>query len=399
MQAKTSGEAPQSERAMFVLAASMAVGGSIILVYSAQAPDLGKFLSSAGVALVVACSALLSGGFLGFLFGIPRTLQQGSSPSPSPEERTAGELKDGRQETSYAVNTNLEQISDWLTKILVGVGLTQIATIPAALKEFADYVGPGLGDYPGSRIFAIAMLLFFTINGFLISYLWTRFYLAGALKRADASSRLAAVETKLDMMDINARALSMVSRVLNKEQSGSAPSQDELSAAVAAASDDTKAQIFRQAAWQRHDTWRSLPDKPKMERTIPVFRALIASDTENVYHANHGQLGFALKDQRNPDWAGARDELTEAIKLRGDWRASGMTPWYELVRAMCYIRLDPAFKNNTASDARTRQAITADLEVAFADADTRDAAIGDEVVTEWMELNGLTASSLTPPGD
>jgi len=382
---------------MFVLAASMAVGGSVILIYAAQAPNLGGFLSSAGVALVVACSALLSGGFLGFLFGIPRTLQQGGSSSASAEERTAGDVQNGRQETSYAVNTNLEQISDWLTKILVGVGLTQIATIPAALKEFADYVGPGLGDYPGSRIFAIAMLLFFTINGFLISYLWTRFYLAGALKRADASSRLAAVETKLDMMDINAKALSMVSRVLNKEQGGSAPSQEELNAAVAAASDDTKAQIFRQAAWQRHDTWCNLPDKPKMERTIPVFRALIASDTERVYHANHGQLGFALKDQRNPDWSGARDELSEAIRLRGDWRACGMTPWYELVRAVCYIKLDPALKNRTASDAKTRQSITTDLEAAFADPDTRDAVTEDAVIREWMELNGLTASSLTPP--
>jgi predicted secreted protein len=64
---------------------------------------------------------LLIGGLLGFLFGIPRTLQQEAS------QATEQNRKDRPQETNYAVNTNLDQISDWLTKILVGV--SQIACL------------------------------------------------------------------------------------------------------------------------------------------------------------------------------------------------------------------------------------------------------------------------------
>src|SRR5262249_23262070 len=63
-----------------------------------------------GVAFLVAGASFVSGCLVGFLFAIPRTVQgeEGSKVSgPS-------------QQTQYRPNTNLEQISDWLTKILVG---------------------------------------------------------------------------------------------------------------------------------------------------------------------------------------------------------------------------------------------------------------------------------------
>ena len=120
---KTSSDVPQSERAMAVLAGSLVVGCLVIPFYAAQTSTLGQFASVVGVAFAIACSALLMGGLLGFLFGIPRTLQQ------EPSQVTEQNRKDQSQETNYGVNTNLEQISDWLTKILVGVGLTQISTL------------------------------------------------------------------------------------------------------------------------------------------------------------------------------------------------------------------------------------------------------------------------------
>ena len=46
-----------------------------------------------------------------------------------------------------------------------------------------------------------------------------------------------------------------------------------------------------------------------MERTAPVFLALIASDKDDTQHRYHGQLGYVLEDERTPDFAGAeRDE-------------------------------------------------------------------------------------------
>src|SRR6266508_6277591 len=66
------------------------------------------------VAALVAGGAFVAGGLLGFLFGIPRSL---AGPEGSVDGAAAG--------GAYRPNTNLEQISDWLTKILVGVGLVQ----------------------------------------------------------------------------------------------------------------------------------------------------------------------------------------------------------------------------------------------------------------------------------
>src|SRR5260370_7423856 len=78
-----------------------------------------------------------------------------------------------------------------------------------------------------------------------------------------------------------------------------------------------------------------------MALTIPVFRALIAADTNDQYHRNHGSLGWALKDQPNAglaEWQAASDELTTAIGIRDRRRVSG---WelYEANRALFNIPL------------------------------------------------------------
>jgi hypothetical protein len=53
----------------------------------------------------------------------------------------------------------------------------------------------------------------------------------------------------------------------------------------------------------RKNNWQH--DKAQMETTIPLFRALVASDPGKTNHEYRSQLGFALRDQRNPDYAGA----------------------------------------------------------------------------------------------
>ncbi len=250
----------------------------------------------------------------------------------------------------------------------------------------------GLGNYPNSKVFSVALLIFFLIDGFLISYLWTRLYLAGALRQADATSRLTAVETKLDIIDIDAKAWSTVQRLLNPALGDDPPPQSEINAAISPATSNMKAQIFWEAQQVRSNNWRNLEDKPKMERTIPIFRALIASDIENVYHANHGQLGYALKDKRNPDWEEALNELTEAINLRGNWEKSGWLPFYEFARAICRIMLDEASKRGEPSDDITRQKILSDLEVAINASKVKEVVLRDPEVKEWTQRNSVKLS-------
>jgi len=96
-----------------------------------------------------------AGGVVGFVFGVPAT----------------------RNKLSPRVNSNLEEVADWLTKILVGLALTQIASLPDALVRAATVVSEVIGG-DHQRAFALAMILYFSVAGFLGSYLLTRTSLA-----------------------------------------------------------------------------------------------------------------------------------------------------------------------------------------------------------------------------
>lgn len=127
-----------------------------------------------------ACS--LSGALIGFLFGIPKIMQEGGD---------AESKEIISQKYRQQVNTNLEQISDWLTKIIVGVGLIQLSHLPSYLNTITDLLRAGLGREENHKAFALALIVYFTILGFLFGYLSTRLFLAGAFSRADQSGEAA----------------------------------------------------------------------------------------------------------------------------------------------------------------------------------------------------------------
>jgi hypothetical protein len=310
----------------------------------------------------------------------------------------------------YRVNTNLEQISDWLTKILVGVGLTQIAGIRHGLSSLTAFVAQGLGAPAVGQVFALALLSYSFVLGFLFGYLWTRLFLAGALRAADQAAIGALVaqveqvtkkanstELKLEELkkqsELDAAALNLAYRQLNPSSDLPVPNQAELDAAVAAASTPIKVQIFNQARQVRSETGRDPSQKQKMELTIPLFRALIHNDVENRYHMNHGQLGFALKDKSSPEWAEAEKELDTAINMRGPWKENGWL-FYEANRALCRIQLDPNFAESRPSEPDRKAQILQDLRAAAHAADVWPWIKSDQVFQRWMELNGVKDKDL-----
>lgn len=146
-----------------------------------------------------------AGSLIGFLFGIPRVLQQdGVAPTTQVSNATAGGGGALNQNAVYSikVNTNLEQISDWLTKIFVGLGLIQLQRVPQHLDRAATYVAYGLGG--GTKFFAGGLIVYFTVLGFLGFYLVTRLYIAGALSRADqdANQKLDQDRRKVQNIDL-----------------------------------------------------------------------------------------------------------------------------------------------------------------------------------------------------
>jgi hypothetical protein len=158
--------------------AAFAFGIVVVGIYAAQAPSPGSVLASA---LMFSAAALLAGGLVGFLFGIPRTL---TVDVRSESTLGAGDAMPPMPST-YVANTNLEQISDWLTKILVGVSLTQFDAIRAGATRLFGAMSPSLGGQPTSAAFAAALSVYFSVLGFLSGWLLTRLSLAPALSAAD----------------------------------------------------------------------------------------------------------------------------------------------------------------------------------------------------------------------
>jgi hypothetical protein len=176
----TAGSARGGSRFVARLAGVAAgAGGVAVFAFLSQASTWAEYARMVAGSLMVAGCAWSVGGLVGFLFGIPRTL---SLPSGDVAEDALS-----RDQLQYRVNTNLEQISDWLTKILVGVGLAELHRLPAALRGVSDYFAATIGGRAAADLagFVVALLVYFSVVGFMTGYLGTRVLLAPLFKLAD----------------------------------------------------------------------------------------------------------------------------------------------------------------------------------------------------------------------
>lgn len=138
-------------------------------------------INAFGSGVLIAGGSILSGSFLGFIFGIPSILQ-------NPEAR-------------LRYNDNLVQISDWLTKIIVGVGLTQLYNIPSFIRRLGvefhyNFYSQVIKELTARNI-AIAIMGYYFILGFIMIYFWTKTDYSTVMQFMDeAFSRQLKVVTK-----------------------------------------------------------------------------------------------------------------------------------------------------------------------------------------------------------
>lgn len=159
-------------------------------------------------ALLWSLGFCVSGMLLGFLFGIPRTLPSGTVNMAAPDERAAGKSRPTDEPPAAAadaaagnasntlflgtptpmeINSNLVEVSDWLTKIIVGVGLIELKSLPGSARSMAAFIAPSLAVDTATAMAVVGgIMLFFSVHGFLIGYLLTRIYLSIMIKRADS---------------------------------------------------------------------------------------------------------------------------------------------------------------------------------------------------------------------
>ena len=114
--------------------------------------------------MLTGLAAFLIGCLAGFLFGIPRAV-------------SSGLLRQQAGTTGYAPSSNLAEVSDWLTKLLLGAGLVQLTHLGPPIANLIDHVASGLhgpaGSSQAATVMAGAILFGYTAIGLLDSYVMT----------------------------------------------------------------------------------------------------------------------------------------------------------------------------------------------------------------------------------
>jgi hypothetical protein len=161
----------------FFLVGALLLILSGIAVYIEKGPAAGTRVLV--LSLLLAAASTVSGWLLGLLFGVPRTLARGqiasAAPRPNESGATQPDQPQARPSATSRVNTNLEDISDWLTKTIVGVGLTQLFAMPAYVWKVAGEMNThGFGWDPYGRLLALGLFFYFAPGGFWLGYVGTR---------------------------------------------------------------------------------------------------------------------------------------------------------------------------------------------------------------------------------
>ncbi|MBG6233683.1 hypothetical protein IWX76_000238 [Pedobacter sp. CAN_A7] len=126
--------------------------------------------------LAVMAAYYLTGCAIGFIFAIPKSAQGAR------QDRLPITDQGNRLGTTgyYHDNTSLEEISDWLVKIIIGLSLTQFSYLKETVESAAGNVAaifPCIPQAQGCKsfyVFSYAIIIFYSIGGVIIGYLWTR---------------------------------------------------------------------------------------------------------------------------------------------------------------------------------------------------------------------------------
>ena len=224
-----------------ISAALLIVSLISLLAYALATP--GQHLRYLGAGLLAAFAALLTGCLLGFLFGIPRrvssgewrltaqeaalinqaaptsgtandaapakTAAAGTTAAAGADVQPAGETlengtpaaADGQQakarageqqkEPNFEPSTNLTEVSDWLTKLLLGAGLVGLTRLGHPVGQLIQATAAGLGRSEGgttdgqARLVAAATLITFSVLGLLCTYVVTTLWYGRRLNGLD----------------------------------------------------------------------------------------------------------------------------------------------------------------------------------------------------------------------
>lgn len=247
------------------------------------------------LALSVSAAAVLAngavGGFLGFLFGIPRLLARNgqilSRTGIEEQKDISAAVAEPEARAFLRSNTNLEEISDWLTKIIVGVGLIESRQIVDSVSDAQWFFSGALRHAPASGEFLALLSVASLVGSFLLFYLETRTRLALLFGAVESENARGAVRADV--------ATKTTSESILKE-----PDPATSGIADAPLGDQSVASTFNLTI-------------PKAERTTADERILKLARSDLRTWQDFSAWGTA--QARNGGYEDAQEALTKAIEM------------------------------------------------------------------------------------
>lgn len=136
------------------------------------------------------------GSFAGFLFAVPRYQQTNSEAKKAATAEVTSHGQSQPPVALYQRNSNLEQVSDWLTKIIVGVGLVEFRKILEALGSLGVTFGAAFNSRASStqdtagrnvigEVFGLGLAVVGAGVGFMLMYMWAQIRLFKVMDESD----------------------------------------------------------------------------------------------------------------------------------------------------------------------------------------------------------------------
>ena len=171
---------PQQAAALFL--GVVAAAGTIGIGASALSIEPASYSGPLRMAVwAVALGGI--GAVIGFIFSLPKMELARASAQGGGEAVVPGAVAVAG---AHRPNTAIEEISDWLTKIIVGVGLVELREADDLATHLATWIaGPLSPDDPSFRL-ALGLVVLMPVVGFLSTFVFNRVFLSLDFRYADS---------------------------------------------------------------------------------------------------------------------------------------------------------------------------------------------------------------------
>lgn len=338
-----------------LVAAALILGLAAEALYGVIVHPWARTFSAA---LLYSLASLVAGGLFGFLFGLPHTGGTSSAKGAAPGASSSNNEATG----AVTPSTNLQQIADWLTKLIIGAGLVQLGRVPSEAAKLFNSMSHAFGTAPSGPAVAGAIVIYYAGLGFLTGWLATYFFVTPAVVRMEnaasalleqssilsgkaAQAELSGNQAKAQQLrsasaeqETRARALYEAAYTSSKFEPGrvSAMDQaiDEAARAVLAAkpTDNDVLAMYSTAGRQREIALATMALQPSLASLESVVGSIASSATGNEQYQALRAAQSLLPTLDGPAKARLKEAI-EAAVVSGGHIAQG-TARYALAQVL-----------------------------------------------------------------